>query len=219
VSAVPVPSALAAASAGDLERVLRAHPWIDAVRVDSPSLSGVEAWGMRLAVVPSRAGVEALRAHGKGRLVEACRSRCPVLPAEIRSWRLVRDLDDASNEASYCGDRANVQGLSVTGDDALHARLWVPYDLRVFDGHFASVPLVPGMVQVAWVLRLAREHLGHTGRLRGLGAVKFRRLVRPGMELEVTLQWSAPRRELQFQYRCDATTISLGRLNMSGCDD
>lgn len=114
--------------------------------------------------------------------------------------------------------RPQVQAVACPAGDAVEARLLVPRDLRVFDGHFPAIPLVPGMVQVAWAVELAHEHLVGVGRFRGIAAVKFRRLVRPGMVLQLSLQWLDSRRELRFEYRHDAVVVANGRLRMGGAD-
>jgi hypothetical protein len=211
VSAVLVPSYLAGNPAVE-------HPWVSAVRVDAPPRAAASR-NTTVRVVPSAAGLEVVRAHGRAYFVGVLAALYPRLPAESRAWRLVDDLDDASADAEDALDRPRVRCVSIVSACVLEARLFVPYDLRVFEGHFHSIPLVPGVVQIAWALGLAEGRLAGIGRLRGIQAVKFRRLVRPGMELQYALQWSASNRQLQFESRHAGLTTAAGRLCMTGADD
>lgn len=66
--------------------------------------------------------------------------------------------------------------------------LQVPSDLAWFDGHFPGDPILPGVAQVGWAIRLAREYLGLARDPAVLEGVKFHRPVRPGATLELELR-------------------------------
>lgn len=157
-----------------------------------------------------------LREQGKRHLVDELRGLSRSLPADIRDWRFVPDLDDASDDADYRYSRPRLRTVTVAGGASLRAALWVPYDLRIFEGHFDGMPVLPGMTQVAWALSLASSHLPGAGRFLGIVAAKFRSLVRPDTPLDLDIDWSAADGELRFEYRHAATTVSLGRLSMTG---
>lgn len=196
---------------------LRQHPWITAARTEVVSPPG----GSRrttVRVVPSDAGLAVLRARGKAALVGELAGVAPGLPADPRSWRLVDDLALATLDDDDRRNRPRVRALEVRGGDELQARLLVPYDLAVFEGHFPTIPLLPGMTQVAWAVGIARGQLPGVGALAGILAAKFRRLVRPGMDLQLRVQWCAAAGELQFQYRHGDETVSTGRLRVQATD-
>lgn len=196
---------------------LHQHPWVTAVRTEVSSPSG----GSRrivARVVPSDAGLAVLRARGKAALVGELAAAAPGLPADPASWRLVEDLALAALDDDDRRNRPRVRTLEVRGGSELQARLLVPFDLALFAGHFPTIPLLPGMSQVAWAVDIARAHLPGVGPLAGILAAKFRRLVRPGMQLQLDVQWSAAAGELQFEYRHGAEAASTGRLRVQAID-
>jgi 3-hydroxymyristoyl/3-hydroxydecanoyl-(acyl carrier protein) dehydratase len=93
----------------------------------------------------------------------------------------------------------------------------VPTDLAIFRGHFPGAPIVPGVVQVGWVVELAREHGLATGRFAGISTVKFRRLVRPGNRLMACLRAGRQAGSLHFDYETGGTVVTTGRLRFE-CD-
>lgn len=91
--------------------------------------------------------------------------------------------------------------------------LAVPDESPYFEGHFPGAPILPGVVQLKWAEHFARELLGVNGVYLGMQAVKFKNLVRPGMELELQLQYSATSGRLEFSFRSSQGQHSQGRLN------
>lgn len=96
--------------------------------------------------------------------------------------------------------------------------LRVPPDLRALRGHFAQIPIVPGVIHAAWALHFARTELGLRGRLEAMDNVKFRRIVRPGHQLSLSLDWDPARRSLCFTLAGDDGLHSSGRLVLSDDD-
>jgi len=95
----------------------------------------------------------------------------------------------------------------------------VPYDLAIFGGHFPTIPILPGVVQVDWAVNLARTRLQVGGRFKGITATKFRRLVQPGMNLALTLEHRPESRELRFEYLLGTALASTGRVRFRDVDD
>ena len=86
------------------------------------------------------------------------------------------------------------------GAGGLDCRLRVPYDMAIFRGHFPCAPIVPGVMQVGWAVELARAHGLADGPLTGIGAAKFRRVLRPGMRLVARVGRGARPGQVQFRY-------------------
>lgn len=93
---------------------------------------------------------------------------------------------------------------------SLHLR--VPTDLGYFPGHFPRSPVLPGVAQVGWALRLAAEHLSTTPHCRAMEALKFQRLLQPGEQPTLVLHMDRARGKLHFAYRIGEAFCSSGRL-------
>lgn len=96
--------------------------------------------------------------------------------------------------------------------DEYTLRLAVPADLDYFPGHFPQAPVLPGVVQVAWALRLAASRLGTPPHCREMEALKFQRLLQPGSRVTLALRFDRARSKLHFAYRDGDDTFSSGRL-------
>jgi len=76
-------------------------------------------------------------------------------------------------------------------------------DAPAFQGHFPGDPVLPGVIQVDWAMRMGEQVFGPLGAFAGLDQVKFLEAIRPGNEVELRLDLdqtgSQPR--LRFEYR------------------
>jgi 3-hydroxymyristoyl/3-hydroxydecanoyl-(acyl carrier protein) dehydratase len=97
------------------------------------------------------------------------------------------------------------------GTQSLTCLLRVPDDLPIFRGHFPAVPIVPGVMQVAWAVELARSCGLASGPLVAISTAKFRRVVRPGMCLTARVERGAAAGQLQFTYELAGAVVSTGR--------
>lgn len=195
-----------------VEQALASHPCVHEAR------AGVATGGKRLTalVALTPAGVQQLRGAGRKALIHALRRHtalhCEPL-AVPRRWRLMASLpwnaqgklSQAEFQAAVARPRfplATAAGVPDTrpGPLAQRYRLTVPLDLAHFDGHFASTPVVPGVVQIGWAMELARRSLVPHGRFRGMEALKFQHLVRPGDDLTLDLRWEPARGKLYFDF-------------------
>lgn len=98
----------------------------------------------------------------------------------------------------------------------LTGRLRVPCDLPIFAGHFPAMPIVPGVVQLGWVAELARAHGLAAGPFAGIVSAKFRRILQPGVELQVRLEPGRLGGEVQFEFKAGDFVVSCGRLQFGG---
>jgi 3-hydroxymyristoyl/3-hydroxydecanoyl-(acyl carrier protein) dehydratase len=105
------------------------------------------------------------------------------------------------------------------GTQSLTCLLRVPDDLPVFRGHFPAVPIVPGVIQVAWAVELARSHGLANGPLVAISTAKFRRVVRPGMCLTARVERGATAGPLKFTYELAGAVVSTGRFCCSSDHD
>ena len=205
-----------------LEQALVTHDWVAEARLGVVQENRASLGAL---LVLSETGLFALREHGRRNLTETLRQHlrqhCEAL-ALPRRWRLVRQLPlnsqgklpQADIETLLMAPRAKAPEVlsQVETEGEWSLQLSVPPDLAYFSGHFPKAPVLPGVVQVEWVLNLGRQLLNLTGPFAGMEVLKFQQLVRPGDEIQLHLRFDPERRKLYFAYRNDTATCSSGRI-------
>ena len=101
-----------------------------------------------------------------------------------------------------------------TTDDEVVLTLALPGHLAVFAGHFPGNPILPGVVQIDWAMRLAVRYLGVADPVACDFQVKFRRIIPPGVRLSVSLRHDRAKGALAFEYRIGDETASSGRVRL-----
>ncbi len=66
----------------------------------------------------------------------------------------------------------------------------VPENLAYFDGHFPMHPIVPGVVQLDWVMTVARDVWGNASAPLRVEALKFKKFLLPRQEFVLSLKRS-----------------------------
>ena len=106
-------------------------------------------------------------------------------------------------------------------DKSLQVILDLPTDLIWFRGHFPVCALLPGVVQLQWVLDYATRWLGPM-KLREVLSTKFVRPIRPGETLQLCItkeSVNATDLSLRFEYRVieqdKSVQAALGRLKVT----
>lgn len=89
-------------------------------------------------------------------------------------------------------------------------QLHIQRELTIFKGHFDDYPIVPGIAEVDWALKLARQRLPVAGTFCGLSKIKFMRVIQPLADLTLTLEWQP--QKLAFEYRDVRGAYSSGEL-------
>jgi hypothetical protein len=186
--------------------------------------------GERLALVgvPSEAGWQMLRRAGKRGLNEALRER---LVRRIERVALPRRFRYVAELPANSQGKATAALLGALFDDGMPAFEWrlrepdraelaldVRPGLRVFDGHFPEVPVLPGVAQVDWAVAFARECFALPPRFVRAEALKFHVPVVPPAQVVLSLEWSRQAGQLSFRYASPAGAHSTGRL-MFGARD
>lgn len=99
--------------------------------------------------------------------------------------------------------------------------LSVREELDCFRGHFEGLPVLAGVVQLDWALRLAEHYWGGPLVFREMVSAKFQQLVRPPVTLTLTLK----RRPGQLRYRyenhrgvCSSGAIRLDETGLADGD-
>ncbi|MGA9852070.1 MAG: hypothetical protein WBR15_03990 [Gammaproteobacteria bacterium] len=99
----------------------------------------------------------------------------------------------------------------VTGDSA-RAELDIRSDLGWFTGHFPGHPILPGVVQIAWVVHFSGEIFGYGPNVSVVEQLKFKRPIGPGREISLLLTRRPADRAVSFEYRDARASFSSGSL-------
>lgn len=103
--------------------------------------------------------------------------------------------------------------ISLTHDERrAEARLSLPRDAEVFQGHFPNFPVLPGVVQIDWVMRLAEQCFQIARPATEDFQVKFSRIIGPETDLVLILQFDPAHQRLTFEYRVGDQVMSSGRV-------
>lgn len=92
--------------------------------------------------------------------------------------------------------------------------LAMPHDLMYFRGHFPTLAVLPGVVQIDWVMNYGRRYFNLGDVSARTLRIKFRRLIRPGDRLVLTLAYQPTRNQIEFSYADPAGTLSSGRIGL-----
>jgi len=82
-----------------------------------------------------------------------------------------------------------------------HFRFQVEASHHVFQGHFPNAPIVPGLAQVDWAIRLGEVTFGPLGDFKGIANLKFQRVIVPDEPIELRLTLHPVKRTLAFDYQ------------------
>ena len=82
----------------------------------------------------------------------------------------------------------------------------VPGTFSGYRGHFPGNPILPGIVQLSFIRRLAERRLGRPLRLAGVRRIKYLRTVTPDMPVTLTLTLGAG--ETEDTWTADASFVN-----------
>ncbi|WP_144111836.1 AMP-binding protein [Paraburkholderia sp. BCC1886] len=218
----------------ELEARLAAHPFVEqaavvllATRTHATADAGLENTARErigAVVALTEAGSAALRESGRVPLARSLRRHLAdyfdvvVLP---RHWRFRVSLPfDARGKlpvaaltAAFAPRAEGMEVLAVARcADTLYYELRVPPTLVHFAGHFPGLPILPGVVQVDWAVRLAADHLPAVRNVASVERLKFMAPVTPGALLDLTLTHDALRRRVQFTFRTNGRDCASGAI-------
>lgn len=87
--------------------------------------------------------------------------------------------------------------------------------LHYFPNHFAGFPLLPGVVQLNWVMHYCREQLHIVNTFKALENIKFQSIVRPDQVMQLHLQWQPTIQRLEFEFAQGEQIYSSGRVSFT----
>jgi len=84
--------------------------------------------------------------------------------------------------------------------DKLSLILWIQPELIYFQGHFQNCPVLPGVVQIDWVIFYGQRLLNCPKAFAGMEVIKFQVPILPKSTIELKLHWQENKQKLYFKY-------------------
>jgi len=184
-------------SLNEVERVLSSHPLVERARVET---IGTEVPRLGALLVLTDEGTAALSSDTVTAFISRLRAD---LRSELeghafpRRIRIVRELpfneqgkttvEAVRNELSqWCREPAVLEWRATA--DELFARLVFPKDLECFQGHFPEFAVLPGVAQLYFVRRFARQAFPDWPERAVYRRLKFQKLILPGKQVELQVR-------------------------------
>lgn len=119
---------------------------------------------------------------------------------------LLMQLVDADNNKL-----PQVLGFEIT-EGGVELAVKVCEDLLYFPDHFAGYPILPGVVQIAWVEHFGKLFFAINTLFSHMEVIKFVKVIQPGNRLKLTLTWKSDACKLYFSFSSELGVHSSGRM-------
>ena len=104
--------------------------------------------------------------------------------------------------------------LSISKEiSTIHCR--VPPSLLYLSGHFSDFPVVPGFVQLNWVLGMASQYCNIPSHVSTYEAIKFKALLQPDDYFTIALKYNEKGKVLSFSLSDEEQEFSSGRFKLA----
>ncbi|MGB0935872.1 MAG: acyl-CoA synthetase [Colwellia sp.] len=101
--------------------------------------------------------------------------------------------------------------LLEQSDTTVSLCLNIPENLYYFQGHFTEIPLLPGVVQLDWVMHYLKQYFSiNPTKLASVDALKFKRIIRPDTETILTLN-KLSSTKYTFEFSVNNSSDSSGK--------
>lgn len=207
-------------SLNQIEQQLNSHPWItDNYCGKHPKHGRIAAW-----IALNEQGIKAFRQQGRSAIIQALKQHlihtCDRI-ALPRYWRFTDKLprnpqskitiQDFQAAFSQYPTTPNWQLINQKQHYACFKGK-VPIDLRWFAGHFHQFPLVPGVIEIQWVMDLANHLMWDTQQLSHIENLKYQHFIRPNDEITLSLTFDPIKRKIHFSLQHHNHTCASGRI-------
>ncbi len=86
----------------------------------------------------------------------------------------------------------------------------VPLDLVYLKDHFADFPLVPGVIELQWVIDKTTQFFDRKVEIKGINKLKFQKFLCPNDEFELTIKWEENKNRIIFTLKTENEICSSG---------
>lgn len=212
----------------ELETQLNLHEYVASSA--ATVLSGKRS-SVAMVVVLNSLGKQYLKEHNKLSLNNCLKSHLKeyfeavVLP---RKWRY---NDALPTNAQGKTTQLDLQGMfkqsvnspklptltqtNIISDNEIELSFNIPENLHYFKGHYPDFPIVPGVVEIDWAIKYAKEYLNLNARFIGMEAVKFHAFITPNDNIMLHLNFKKENRKLLFSFTSKTSKLSSGRILFS----
>lgn len=128
------------------------------------------------------------------------RLRKSLLALFVEKWL------DSKKDPEILGERVN--GSIIELD------LIAPSDLFQFQGHFSEQPILPGIAQVDWAVRFAKDRFALSADIQEISQLKFRQLILPDRPLTLKLDHQSEKKRIAFSFSHKGDVFSSGFLKL-----
>ncbi len=205
-----------------IEQALMESACFDDLRVFALPATGLAREQLAVVAQPNEQAWQRIEQEGKKAFVEALRGGlrqsldAPSLP---RRWRFVSALPANAQSkvtlaallALFDPRRPQPRVTSRTSERA-ELRFAIEPGLPQLRGHFPTAPIVPGVAQLEWAVLYGRELFAPGASFKGAEALKFQRVIPPGTQITLTLDWRADAGRLGFSYDSASGRHASGRI-------
>ncbi|MBU2711257.1 ApeI family dehydratase [Zooshikella harenae] len=94
---------------------------------------------------------------------------------------------------------------------SIDIKINIKSDSVYFIGHFPDMPILPGVVQVHWVMLFAQKYLLRTFKVHRIETIKFQRIIKPNTKLTLKLVDNKCGK-LSFTYSAGDVIYGSGRI-------
>ncbi|KRG46122.1 AMP-binding protein [Stenotrophomonas panacihumi] len=202
-----------------LQQQLVQHPGVAEARV--LVLAGARSV-LGAVIVPNDAGWAALRGPGRrefSRQLSAHLADSFDAVTRPRRWRFVEALPlNAQGKvtepalAKLFRPAYPQPQWQARGSEAAELDILLDPSLAAFDGHFPQAAILPGVAQLDWAIHFGREAFAIEAPFQRMDVLKFQRVLRPGDQVRMSLQWNATQQVLAFRLVSDHGPHASGKV-------
>lgn len=86
-------------------------------------------------------------------------------------------------------------------------------NLPWFDGHFPSMPILPGVALLQWVEHFGRLEFPLPPDFMRMDAIKFQQVIRPGTVVRLEMEWQEEKNAISFKASSEQGSHASGRIS------
>ncbi|MBU1137948.1 MAG: hypothetical protein KKD01_07165 [Proteobacteria bacterium] len=105
--------------------------------------------------------------------------------------------------------------VQQTDDDAIVAQVTTDQQSPWFSGHFPGDPILPGIAQLKMVTDVIGKALEKDLHLIGLTRIKFKKLIRPGVVLDIHAISGKQENNYSFRITSNQENVCSGTLTLA----